>query len=186
MDVTVIQQKLATGALSAKILLSSARLFDESLRSSSIYADNRHFPFYYHLGRQIAPQKVIQVGPYLGLPAACFLQSCWDVKEWVCVDDPSPITELNVRLYSFGRGRVYMWSKGDCEGYRADAAFLSQEFPEADYRENLEFLWDHLESEGLLVADYITSSNAFSAFCRVKNRTPVVFQTRHSVGVIQR
>lgn len=186
MDTTAIQQKIATGTMSSRILLSHTKVFDESVRFSSIYADNRHFPFYYYLGQQINPEKVMQIGPYLGLPAACFLQGGRSVKEWMCVGERSKITESNIRLHCKGWAVLVDWESVLCESYKADVAFLSQQFSKEQSIEHMGFLWDHLKSEGLLVVDYITTSNAFAEFCRVKNRTPIIFQTRHSIGIIQR
>ena len=186
MDITEVQQKLATGAMSSRVLLSRTKVFDESVRSCSIYADNRHFPFYYYLGQQIKPEKVMQVGPYLGLPAACFLQGCRSVKEWLCVGERTRITESNIQLHCKGWVVMVDWDSSFFEPYKSDIAFLSQQFPKEDAMGHMEFLWDHLEPEGLLVVDYITVSSAFTDFCRVKNRDPIIFQTRHSVGIVQR
>jgi len=186
MNATIIQKKLDAGGMSARILLSATKVFNESVRSASVYADNRHFPFYYYLGQQIQPKKAIQVGPYLGLPASCFLQSCHSVKEWICVGERSSIVESNTRLFCEGSALFLEWHSKFHEDYKADVGFLSQDFAKEEHLSHLEFLWDHLEPEGLLVSDYITSSNAFEEFCRVKNRTPIIFQTRYSVGVIQR
>lgn len=186
MDIVEIQKKLTIGAMSSRILLSCTKVFDESVRSCSIYADNRNFPFYYYLGQQVKPKKVIQVGPYLGLPAACFLQSSRSVKEWLCVGERSRITESNIKLHCKGWVVLVDWGSSFYEQNKSDIAFLSQQFSKEETMEYMEFLWDHLESEGLLVVDYITASNAFAGFCKVKNRTPIIFQTRHGIGVVQR
>lgn len=186
MDIAAIKQKLLNGAMSSRILLSRTKVFDELARSCSIYADNRHFPFYYYLGQQVKPKKVMQVGPYLGLPAACFLQSARSVKEWLCVGERTRITESNIQLHCKGWVVMVEWSSSFYESYKSDIAFLSQQFTKEETMVHMEFLWDHLEPEGLLVVDYITVSNAFVEFCRVKNRTPTIFQTRHSIGIVQK
>jgi hypothetical protein len=46
-----------------------------------------------------------------------------------------------------------------------------------------------LQPEGLLVVDYINDKGTrqvFDKFCRVKNREPVIFNTRYGVGMVNR
>ena len=82
MDWKLLQEKLDRAAVPSRILLSGTKMYDESSRAASAYSDPRHFPFYYYLGQQLQPKKVLQVGAYLGLPAVCFLQGCKTVEEW--------------------------------------------------------------------------------------------------------
>jgi len=66
-------------------------------------------------------------------------------------------------------------------------AFISE--PCDKIFDQLEFLWNQLRSEGLLVIDYIQNdviNDAFLSFCRVKNREPKSFNTRYGVGIIKR
>jgi hypothetical protein len=165
------------------VLLGYTRLYDKSDRFRSPYNDPRHFPFYYYLGQGVKPRTVIQVGAYLGLPGHCFLKSCKTVKEWVVVGQNNTFITRNLRLYC-ATAMCVRWNSNIFDGRKYDMAFLSQ--PVEEYFDRLLFLWDHLGGEGLLVADYISTTSAFHEFCRVKNRKPMFFDTRYGVGIVRK
>ena len=186
MDRELLQKKLDRAAVPSSILLGRTKMVDESSRSTGAYSDPRHFPFYYYLGQQLEPKKVLQVGAYLGLPAVCFLQGCRTVEDWYCVGETSKMAIKNTRFYH--RSALFpSWESCDSKDLAEwDLALLTQDFPPEQSQWSLEFLWKRLVSEGLLVMDYISSSNVFHDFCRVKNREPVFFTTRYTIGIVQK
>ena len=80
MDFELIREQLKRGLMSPQNLLAGAKLLDESSRNSGEYQDFNYLPFYYHLGKQLTPKVVYQIGAKLGLVGACFLRSCKTVS----------------------------------------------------------------------------------------------------------
>jgi hypothetical protein len=186
MDYQALSDQVEKAAISSDILLSGTKLFDESDRQSPAYKDPRFLPFYYHLGKQVHPDSVVQIGSKLGLTGVCFLQSCHTVRRWLVLDDKFySLARSNMRLHMGGILCRNTLSEINTSRPQFDLALLTERIGD-DYSVHLEFLWNSLLPEGLLVADYINEDNAFHDFCRVKNREPVVFKTRYGVGIIQR
>lgn len=200
MDRELLQRNLDDGHITSEILLSGTKLYSESSRDSILYKDNRYLPFYYHLGKQLQPKEVVQIGPVLGLVGACFLRSCQTVEHWLAIGNGEKhcgaIIKDNLVLHTKYQGT---WGHINYMGLipemlepqiesdiKYDLGFLTESFDEGRYRKYLDFLWTHLASEGLLVADYISSNSVFHDFCRVKNREPMIFDTRYGVGIVQR
>lgn len=204
MDADLLRKQLDDGLITPDILLSGTKLVDESSRESVDYKDGRHFPFYYHLGKQLKPKVVYQIGAKLGLIGACFLRSCKTVEDWLAMDNDRDFTATiitsNLKLHTEARGRIqpgapvaYMGLNDELlemnhhpDFTGVDLCFLTENFGEERYLKHLNFLWKVLKPEGLLVADYITAHDVFHEFCRVKNREPEIFKTRYGVGIIQR
>jgi predicted O-methyltransferase YrrM len=186
MDRELLQEKLDRAAIPSSILLGRTKMYDESSRTTGAYSDPRHFPFYYYLGQQLQPKSVLQVGTYLGLPAVCFLQGCKTVEEWCCVGETSTISMKNIRQHHRSASS-FSWERAFEDERMWDLALLTQDFSSDDSKIYLNFLWERLASEGLLVMDYISSSDVvFHDFCRVKNREPVFFTTRYTIGIVQK
>jgi predicted O-methyltransferase YrrM len=194
-DFNSVREQLKTRLISSEALLSGTKMLDEGSRQSPQYKDAWYLPFYYHLGKQIAPVSVLQIGAKLGLVGACFLRSCQSVNVWVAMDEgPSGrFVTSNLRLNSnpLRVQHTYVPFKEnlECEeddAFQCDLALLTEDYDSERYRKYLEFLWRYLKPEGLLVADYISSHDVFQEFCRVANREPELFSTRYGVGIIQR
>jgi predicted O-methyltransferase YrrM len=192
MDAELIRKQLEIGLITSDILLSGTKLIDESSRNAGDYKDSQYFPFYYHLGKQLKPKSVCQIGTKLGLIGACFLRSCKTVDNWLAMDDDrnftSNIIESNLKLNTRSESIEYIGLLDiQLLVYEEfDLGFLTENFGEERYLEHLSFLWDYLAPEGLLVADYITEHDVFHEFCRVKNREPTIFDTRYGVGIVQK
>ena len=206
MDFELIREQLKLGLMSPQNLLAGTKLLDESSRNSGDYQDFNYLPFYYHLGKQLTPKVVYQIGAKLGLVGACFLRSCKTVEQWLAMDEDrnlaARLIEANLKLHTKYSENI---SPGGPIGYMGlsdgmleqttphtkdfpgfDIGFLTENFGKERYLKHLNFLWKYLVPEGLLVADYINSHDVFHEFCRVNNREPAIFNTRHGVGIIQR
>jgi len=185
-DLSSLPQKLEKAVMPASVLLSRAKVYNESARASYTMTDNRHFPFYYYLGQVVHPERVLQIGPYYGLSALCFMQACSTLSSWHVIGERNTLVESNLRMFCRGSSMIVPFGSDLLGDYSPDMAVLGERYPRAETIEHLNFLWSKLEDGGLLVADYISTSDAFREFCRVKNRTPVSFNTRYSVGIVQK
>lgn len=188
MDFEILHSKLKTGLITPKILLSGIKLLDELSKDSPGYSDPKNFPFYYYLGRQVVPERVLQVGPQLGLPGATFLQGCKTVKEWFALDVFAPsISRSNLSLHCDSVKVAKLDDEKLKIKFSCDIGFISESFKLASMN-YLEFVWQNLNPEGLLVVDYINddTDGSFYKFCRVKNREPEIFDTRNRIGIIQK
>jgi len=199
----LLREKLVKSVIRSDALLANMRFLDVEARKSSEFSDPRYYPFYYYLGQQLQSHSVVQVGSQIGLVGSAFLQGCRTVEDWLSIDIPrnngaslAGITKGNIQKHCGGKvDAMYMSPNADIllkEGnssWHPDTMFISERFDPEIYKIVLEFAWKHLITEGILIADYITTDAirpVFESFCRVKNREPIVFDTRYGVGIIQR
>lgn len=197
MDVNseVLNMKMDKGLISSTILLGNAKLLDESSRNSAAFLDLYYFPFYYHLGSQIAPENVLQIGSVAGLQAMCFLRSCKTVKYWTALYEADGFLPVNII-----RSNITSYLKGICNIFVGNIDFLNEKVSDKAWdlsilsspfkdMNNLNLLWKYLKPGGLLLADYINDDECkevFDKFCKIKNRQPVFFRTRYGTGIIER
>ena len=197
MDIDVLKNKLSSSVINSSILLSKSKIFNSYFKETSEYKDNFYFPFYYHLGFQTNPKKVCQIGSKLGLIGACFLQSNKNVEDWIIMDEIEEAVNSSINLI---KSNIKTHSKVnvDCININNslknidmffDMCMLTDNFSEEKTKIYLEFLWSHLNKEGLLVIDYIQNGfmkDLFEEFCQIKNRIPVYFKTRYGIGIVTR
>lgn len=157
------------------------------------YMDPAYIPFYYILGSEFPKTKsVIQIGPLLGLIGAAFMRGCVNVEEWCIANDDATAKNIitsNLKLNALPKVTFRDSDLKRSFDQKFDFAFLTERCELGETKMYLDFLWKHLQPEGLLVVDYIHDvavAENFSEFCRVKNREPVFFKTRYGVGIITR
>jgi predicted O-methyltransferase YrrM len=199
MNAEYLQSKLDNHFISSSVLLGKCKLIDSTSQEAPAFSDPRYFPFYYYLGTQVSPKSVLQIGAKLGLIGACFNQGCKTVEKWLAMDayegrPPANIIESNLKM--FGKAKVgfmllnnSLLDMNSNLDYSIDLGLLTEKYDKEKTRKYMEFLWRHLKPEGLLVVDYIhddTVRSSFDDFSRVKNREPVVFNTRYGVGIVTR
>lgn len=197
-----LEELLEKQLVSSRVLLSSCRFIDENSRKTAAYQDNAYIPFYYHLGKFIAPQKMVEVGFYLGLLSGCFLKSCKSVKRFLAFQEKTD------RFYSprLGASNIQDVFKGDFEFYSGqltdekftakyteeswDLAIVNEETQYDKHRVHLDILWEQLNLGGYIVMEYIEgwtpAKDAFNDFCKVKNRDPIRFKTRYGTGIVKK
>lgn len=181
-----LKSKLEKTDFDPEILLGSVKLLDEGSKETAAFKDSKYFPFYYHLGSQIKPKNVIQIGPKLGLVGACFLQSCKTVENWLIKDafgEPIPFIRSNLRKFA-PKNCLIEFGENDI---KADLALFTEPCPKARFADFLNVLWDSLDSEGILLVDCLFEEfveHKFTEFCSIKNREPVIFNTRYKVGIV--
>jgi hypothetical protein len=71
-----------------------------------------------------------------------------------------------------------------------DFAFVNVIATLDSYRNYLDLIWQRMPVGGILAVDYLSgyqeSKEAFTIFCKIVNREPVVFDTRNGTGLIQK
>lgn len=197
-----IEAHLKKQLVSGRVLLDRFRVIDEDSRKTSIYTDHRYAPFYYHLGKYLAPKNVIEVGFNLGFVSGCFLKSCKSVRKMFAFQEKTD------EFYSTRLAAKNVKSNYDGElithvGYIIDESvinlisndswdlvFLNERWDYDKYLNALEILWKHMSLGGMVVWDHTAThepaSKAFVNFCKIKNANSIKFETRHGVGIIQK
>lgn len=193
-----VSKDLENSFVSSKILLQKFRLIDENSRSTGAYADPRYVPFYYHLGKQVTPQKLLCVGFRLGLVPGCLLKSCETVSKFLAVQRTSGnfysprLAAKNVRDNYKGIFDFQLWENIEAntpfDNDKWNLVLVDDEFDYDKCRIVLDKIWDSTADNGLIVVDYLDSHNgdAFRDFAKVHNREPIEFRTRYGTGVIER
>ncbi len=183
-------------------LLGRSRLIDEGSRETSEFTDPRYLPFYYHLGSVFPVENLMEIGFRLGLPSACLIQGCKNIKNYF------GFREKQEEYYSqrLARGNIKDYFRGKFESYcglttdskfidclkefKWDVVLIDEETSYDKHRAYLDLVWSSLAWGGLLVVDYLdkheASRKAFREFCATHSREPVLFPTRYGVGIIQR
>ncbi len=197
MQFSILEEKLSTHLWATDALISQCRMPEPSDRTTPAFTDPKYLPFYFYLGQQATPKKIIQIGPKLGLVAACFLQARkervpkverWDIVNELTHSYKPPIgtilantkmhaPHLEVTAYSFRVENKQMY----------DLAFLTEKFDTIQTKAYLNYLWDQVKGDGLIVVDYIEDGTvrlAFDEFCLIKHREPYRMPTRYGVGII--
>ena len=197
-----LNAELDAQTISGRVLLDRLRLIDEDSRKTAAYLDHRYAPFYYHLGKHIDPESVIEVGFNLGLLSASLLMSCKTVKQFFGYKSNSPdftpmrIGKSNISIRFKGKANFYIGNVFDQEFIDIfspnswDLVILNDETVYDKHLEYLDAVWPNVSEHGLIVAEYIDrhapAKEAFLAFCESKNRQPVVFETRYGTGILQK
>lgn len=198
-----LTDRLARGSMSAKTLLSTFRMLEESSRNSPAYSDARYAPAYYHLGQTLPVTNLLEIGFGIGIGSGCYVRGCNSVQNILAFHETgksyySPRVGIhNVRRYFKGNLNVYVGKLIDREFERClkarkwELAIVNEE---ADYDRMMSYLdlvWEHTAKEGTIVVDYVvhnaTVGKAFVEFCRRQGRPwEDVLPTRYGTGVISR
>ncbi len=195
-----INERLESGLLPAHILMSRMRLSNESMRHSIEYTDPTHLPFYYHLGKDLAPEKLLEFGFGEGILSGCLLLSCKTVKEFLAFQSAKG-QEYSARL---GRANVkdcydqafdiHVGSVDDVEflerlqAKRWDVILMHESLAYNDCMSRLRLAWANISADGLIIMDRInydkSTGQAYYDFCKVSNRNPVTCNSKYGVGLI--
>ena len=192
-----LQSDLDKKVVSSKILLNRFRLIQEADRQSGAYQDPNWLPFYYHLGKYIKGDSLMEIGFSLGLPSCCFMQRqqiSRFLKKKKKVKDEKFYPNLglaNIRQFKvvpeFHLGELEEIEDQLEKGW--DIFLVGEKISHDLMRNHLDILWNHLNSDGFMIVDYLSdksTNEAFSAFCKISNREPVLFDTRYGIGIVQK
>lgn len=209
MDISLLKEKLQSKVVSPRMLLSNLKFLNEQSKETIAFSDPMNLPFYYHLGKQLTVGEVFQIGAkdtsaYIG---PCFLQSCRSVHNWIVVDESlnpwfAGLVRSNLKNHMTSESDAVVLLESNTEflerklkRFSWDMAIVSESCVKDKFSQYLDLAWSNLRDEGLLVVDYISEKRpttspdlhgAFKKFCRVKNREPVIFDTRYGVGIVIR
>lgn len=199
---SIIDAELDSQFISSRVLLDSFRLIDEDSRKTAAYLDHRYAPFYYYLGKHIEVSQMMEIGFDLGLLSASFLTSCKSTKFFFGFKENSSdfssmrIGKSNIRLKLKGEAKFHVGSVYDPEFIDVfspnslDLVILNVETVYDKHLEYLDSVWPSISEHGFIVAEYINrhapAKDAFFAFCKSKNRQPLMFETRYGTGLLQK
>lgn len=196
-----LQPQLNKQLISPRILLSKFRLIDERSRETGAYQDPLFTPFYYHLGKVVAPKSLLEIGFRLGLLSGCFLKGCNTVENFLAFqahDDVfySPrLASANIRDVYKGEFYTHVGKLNDesfVEKLKSnfDLVLVNEQLSYDQQRDCLDLVWDHMNLDALLVLNYTDShpanKEAFETFCKVVQREPIYFKTRYGTAIVQK
>jgi hypothetical protein len=198
-----INEDLQKGLMPANIILRQFCMFDESARESIVCVDSSYFPFYYHLGKYIQPESLIEIGLGIGLVSGSFMSTCKSVKRFLGFNSPKKenswrIGRLNVlNVNSKLQETDCRFALGNFKNIVSeiskkewDLVLMNEVMDYDSYRYALDVLWDVLVLDGYMVVDKISSEEicrkCFDDFVKSKNREYVKFETLYGSGIIMK
>jgi hypothetical protein len=195
-----IEKKLKK-QFSSRVLLDNMRMIDEDSRQSFAYNDSTYVWFYYWLGTLLKSESLIEIGFRLGLLSGNFLRSCKTVNNFFAVQEYQNSEYYSPRLAKGNvkdhyKNKLYI-HVGDLEddifqaNYKASSfqiAIINEEVGYDKHRYYLDFLWEQMEENGIIIMDYVKRHKpamiAFKDFCSVKNKEFVIVNTTYGVGML--
>jgi hypothetical protein len=195
-----VNKKLRKSALSCRVLLSRFGVPDPRLKSDSYFNDPSFIPFFFHLGKYIKPVNVLEFEVNLGICSGLFLSRCKTVKHLSCFQQRSPVhysldfAKHNIRLYYRHDLDIYYGNHHDeqmiekIQARKWDLIIVNGKYGYDQNMQIFDMVWDFLTPDASLIVDYIdydkNVNQAYSDFCKIKNRDRIKFKTRYGVGVI--
>ena len=196
-----LEEELKAQKVSGRALLDRLCVIDENSRKTPAYLDPNFAGFYYHLGKKIQPESMLEIGFDLGLLSSSFLTSCKTVKNFLgfyeTVDEffSTRIGKQNIKRVMKGIRECYVGSLYDKEFQQLivgglDFVVITAEKNYDKHLEYFDFIWPNLKENGMVAIDNLIrnppAKQAFLAFCKSKNREPMNFNTRYGTGLIQK
>lgn len=192
-----LKKDLKNEYMPSSALLSKFRVVDEGIRKTNTYLDSNYFPFYYHLGKYILCQNMVEIGLGLGFFSYCFLNSCKTVKNFVALTPQiNAVTLKNIRTVYSENFETHIGKITDrafedkLKKHKWDLFFINDEVNYDIHLAYLSFAWQNLELDGYLVMDHVQShppaQEAYLNFCKIQRKDPVIFSTRYGTGLIQK
>jgi hypothetical protein len=193
--------KLKNQLISSRVLLDKLRLVDESSRKSGQYQDPLYLPFYYHMGKYIAPKSILQIGLNLGLEICCFLQGSKSPQYFFAFqnNDGSFYSERlafsNIKDISKKINKEFYYGSIFDDEFLSklknfDLILITEKNNFDKIMDALNIFWNNLNLDGFLVVDYLDYDKKikkiFLDFCKTKNREGIVYETRYGVGIVQK
>ncbi len=198
--VKYLNEKLSSGLIKTRVLCARARLNETKDWDSLEVSDPNNFPFYYHLGSQIACKNVLEFGFDQGLAAACLVQGCNKVEKYAGFQ----LTNSNY-YYSFRLGAATLkeyfpgttkFEMGDYLNFQEfiksdkwDLVLLTESLDISFYKELLNNIWDNLKEDGYLVVNNLSKLEyylMFMEFCSNKNKKSEIYATRGKIGIVRK
>ena len=197
-----VSDSLNKSLISSKILLDRLKFIDESSRNASSYHDKKFVPFYYHLGKVIQPENMLELGFNLGLLSSCFLKSCKTVVNYLGFQEVKTTyfsprlgvsnIKFNYKKYlDYYIGNVFdpLFSEKVSEKLW-DFVIINEEEGFDKCLQRLDYVWPNLAINSIVVVEYVNKNKAakeaFISFCESKNKKSFIFDTRFGTGMLQK
>jgi hypothetical protein len=196
-----LDKKLNNQLISSRVLLDKLRLVDDISRKSGQYQDPLYLPFYFHIGKFVNPNSVLQVGLNLGLEMCCFLQGNKNPSYFLGFQNNdgnfyserlafSNIKDISKKIkLDFYHGSL-LDNDFLLKLINFDLIMITEKSNFDKIMEALDVCWNKLNLDGFLVVDYLDYDKKikkiFLDFCKVKNREGFVYKTRYGAGIVQK
>jgi len=184
-------------------IMSHFCFITEDSKKTSAFGDPRYVPFYYYLGKHIAPRNLLEIGFRLGLLSGAFLESCRSVEYFLAYQEStgdfySPrMASKNVKRNHKKKPLEFYFGQIEDETFleklsarKWDLVIVNEEKDYDRHMFYLDLVWEHMNLGGHIVMDYVKShdlaARAFQSFCKTKNREPIIFSTRYGTGLVVR
>lgn len=197
-----VSSKMAKGFISPRTLLARMSVVDSPSRTATVYQDSNYLPFYFHLGRALAPKDVLCVGLETGIQLGCLLKGCPAPRSATCVQPSdgsfySPRVALSNIRFATSKGfpvSVHVGSAGDAamDGTRTKRfglCMIVSHLPVDSLMDTMDFCWSVVGEGGLLVVDMLDEGRTgvvFSDFCRARSLPHRTLKTRYGTGIAGR
>jgi len=197
-----IIDRLNSGYLSGKAMLSTFCMLDEDSRSSPAYSDPRYAPFYYILGQELPVKRVLELGFGIGIASGCYVRGCKTVEHILTFQETgksyySPRIGIhNLKSYFKGDLDVYVGKLTDkeftdrVEAKKWQLAILNEQKTYDGLMTYLDLMWENMEPLGTIVVEYARSNDVQAAgyedFCKRTGRAKRLLPTKYGIGVLTR
>lgn len=188
--------------INGKVLLQNCKFVDENSRKTPAYFDPLYSPFYYYLGKYLKPKNVFSWNFSLGYLEKCFFMSCKETEHFMAFRKKDDVF-FSPRMGAYNISKVY--KKESCflkdtlhsdelhekiKSRKWDCFFITDENSHDDLLFMLELSWENLNEDGVLIVEYVNDlkkmKNAFFAFSKNYDITPIIYNTRYGTGILQR
>lgn len=193
-----VQKDLESQLISGKLLLDRLSVIDEKSRKSPAYLDHRYAPFYYHLGKYLEANSLLEVGFNIGILSCSFLTSCKSIKEFFGFKEifeefiPTRIGKINIKKFvkniKIYTGKLYDEELEKILNKKWDIILINEEKEFNKQLDYMEFFWPYLSDSGVMIVEHINSHQpsrkAVKAFCDRRDIKPIIFNTRYGTSLI--
>jgi hypothetical protein len=194
MDVDLLNEKLDRAGLATAAILARVRFYNDADRIAPDFSATNYLPFYYHLGQQLRPSRMLFAGLGDGYTASAFLAGCTTLEGFTAFQAVTPafygnIGRQNVREYFKGRFEFIYGDDSKLDELLARKGWDLVVFAAGASIPQLQKTWENLETDALIAVDRLTAdlhTSSLQEFADLHKRTPVLFKTRFGLGILQR
>ncbi|RTK93328.1 MAG: hypothetical protein EKK64_10485 [Neisseriaceae bacterium] len=193
-----IDISLKSKLISGKTILDRFLVIDEESRKTAPYLDFSYATFYYYLGKVIKPRSVFEIGFDLGLLSSSFFLSCDSCEFFFGFKEKEE--NLSLRLGKRNINSVFKKQKKYHFGNlyddemnfsnHWDLFILNTESSYDKQLQYLEFCYESLSEDGLIVVEYFNShepsKKSLLDFCDNKKLEFISFETRYGTAIIKK
>lgn len=193
-----LEKDLRNKIVSSRVLLNSFSMIDESSRLSGAYDDPTFIPFFYYLGKWYKSKSLLEIGFNIGICSGCYLKSCKETERFVAFQEISEnyfpnIGIKNIKKIYKNNFNFYMGNSSD-ESFESlisdkfDLILINQRFDREKFKFYIDFCWNYLNEDGIMVCDYINENNkkdVFNSFNYYINDR-FYLKTRYGIAIIRK